>query len=68
MNRENDRARVCIKRLCQRLEREPHGLRRERLPRRMLSSWVPRARPVDGVKMTYGRTIGKALDKFSVST
>ena len=39
----------------------------ERLPRRMLSSWVPAPRPRGAPKMTYGRTICKALDHFSIA-
>jgi len=35
-----------------------------RLPRRMLSSWVPHSRPVGGPTMTYGRSLGKALDHY----
>ena len=35
-----------------------------RLPRRMLTAWVPNKRPNGAPCMTYGRTIGKALDKF----
>jgi hypothetical protein len=38
----------------------------ERLPRRMLSSWVPHKRPCGAPSMTYGRTLGKALDKFHI--
>ena len=38
----------------------------DRLPRRMLSSWVPSARPQGCPRMTYGRTISKALRKFNV--
>ena len=37
-----------------------------RLPRRMLSSWVPQRRPVGGPTMTYGRSIFKAMDKFNL--
>ena len=37
-----------------------------RLPRRMLSAWVPHPRPVGAPTMTYGRSIGKALAKFNV--
>ena len=37
-----------------------------RLPRRMLSAWVPSRRPNGAPKMTYGRTVTKALDKFGV--
>ena len=36
----------------------------DRLPRRMLSSWVPHRRPVGAPTMTYGRSVFKALDKF----
>ena len=35
----------------------------ERLPRRMLSSWVPSRRPVGAPQMTYGRTLRKGLLK-----
>ena len=37
-----------------------------RLPRRMLSAWVPSARPAGAPEMTYGRSLGKALEKFGV--
>ena len=37
-----------------------------RLPRRMLSSWVPHKRPVGAPVMTYGRSIRKALSKFDI--
>ena len=37
-----------------------------RLPRRMLTAWVPNKRPNGAPCMTYGRTIGKALDKFHI--
>ena len=39
----------------------------DRLPRRMLSSWVPAPRPHGAPKMRYGRTVFKAIDKFSIS-
>ena len=39
----------------------------ERLPRRMLSCWVPHKRPRGAPRMTYGRTIGKALDMFDIN-
>ena len=39
-----------------------------RLPRRMLSSWVPHPRPVGAPTMTYGRSIFKAMDKFQIDT
>ena len=32
----------------------------------MLSAWVPDTRPNGAPCMTYGRTIGKALDKFCI--
>ena len=35
-----------------------------RLPRRMLSSWVPHSRPTGAPTMTYGRSLGKALDHY----
>ena len=38
----------------------------ERLPRRMLSSWVPHPRPRGAPPMTYGRSIGAALDDFHI--
>ena len=39
-----------------------------RLPRRMLSSWVPHPRPVGAPTMTYGRSLFKAMDKFQIDT
>jgi hypothetical protein len=38
----------------------------ERLPRRMLSAWVPHRRPAGAPSMTYGRSVSKALDKFGL--
>ena len=38
----------------------------DRLPRRMLSSWVPHKRPLGAPRMTYGRSLGKALDVFDL--
>jgi len=38
----------------------------ERLPRRMLSSWVAHPRPIGAPKITYGRSVGKALTLFGV--
>ena len=35
-----------------------------RLPRRMLSCWVPHKRPRGAPRMTYGRSVIKALDTF----
>ena len=35
-----------------------------RLPRRMLSSWVPHKRPVGAPRFTLGRTMVKAMDVF----
>ena len=35
-----------------------------RLPRRMLSSWVPHKRPVGAPRFTLGRTVAKAMDVF----
>ena len=32
-----------------------------RLPRRMLSAWVPHQRPVGATRLTYGRAMGKAI-------
>ena len=37
-----------------------------RLPRRMLSAWVPHKRPVGAPVMTYGRSVMKALKKFNI--
>ena len=39
-----------------------------RLPRRMLSSWVPHPRPRGAPMMTYGRSARKALEKFSIDS
>ena len=38
----------------------------DRLPRRMLSSWVAAKRPSGGQLMTYGRSVSKALDNFGI--
>ena len=38
----------------------------ERLPRKMLSSWVAAPRASGGQLMTYGRSIQKALDHFGI--
>jgi hypothetical protein len=38
----------------------------ERLPRRVLSSWVPCPRPRGAPPMTYGRSIRGALDEFNI--
>ena len=40
----------------------------ERLPRRMLSAWVPQRRPIGAPAMTYGRSVFKALDVFGLDT
>ena len=32
----------------------------------MMSAWVPHRRPIGAPTMTYGRTVGKALDKFHI--
>ena len=37
-----------------------------RLPRRLLSSWVPHRRPPGAPTMTYGRSVLKSLDKFGL--
>ena len=39
----------------------------ERLPRRMLSSWVPCPRPCGAPPMTYGRSIYAALDEYHIN-
>ena len=38
----------------------------DRLPRRMLSSWVPHGRPIGCPNMTFGRSIRIALGKFHI--
>ena len=38
----------------------------QRLPRRMLSSWVPHPRPCGAPPMTYGRSMMQALDAFHI--
>ena len=38
----------------------------ERLPRRMLSSWVPATRPKGCPEMTYGRTMYRAMELFGI--
>ena len=38
----------------------------ERLPRQMLSCWVPHPRPRGAPQLTYGRGIDKALWKFNI--
>mmetsp|Transcript_45670 Transcript_45670/g.147025 ORF Transcript_45670/g.147025 Transcript_45670/m.147025 type:complete len:122 (+) Transcript_45670:1726-2091(+) len=40
----------------------------DRLPRRMLSAWVPHRRPIGAPRMTYGRSIFKALAKFGIDS
>ena len=37
-----------------------------RLPRRMLSSWVPHARPSGAPTMTYGRSLGRAFEHYGL--
>lgn len=37
-----------------------------RLPRRMLTCWVPHKRPIGRPRFTYGETIKKALKKFGL--
>ena len=38
----------------------------ERLPRRMLSAWVPHARPRGAPQLTYGRSVAKAMDVLNL--
>ena len=38
----------------------------DRLPRRMLSSWFPAPRCTGAAKMTYGRTMKKAMATFDI--
>ena len=40
----------------------------DRLPRKMLSSWVTNKRPVGSPEITYGRALFKALKKANVDT
>ena len=40
----------------------------DRLPRRVLSAWVPHRRPIGAPRMTYGRSIFKALAKFGIDS
>jgi hypothetical protein len=39
-----------------------------RLPRRLLTGWVNNPRPIGGVKMTFGRTLNKALKAAKLPT
>ena len=39
----------------------------DRLPRRMLSSWLPAPRCKGATKMTYGRTMKKAMATFDIN-
>ena len=39
----------------------------ERLPRKMLSSWVAAPRVAGGQLMTYGRSVSTALDHFGIN-
>jgi hypothetical protein len=39
----------------------------QRLPRRLLTGWVKHKRPVGGVRMTFGRTLNKALVSAGLS-
>ena len=38
----------------------------DRLPRRMLSAWVPHKRPIGAPRLTYGRSMVKAMDVFDL--
>ena len=40
----------------------------ERLPRRMLSAWVPHARPAGAPRLTFGRSVAKAMDVFDLDS
>ena len=40
----------------------------EQLPRRMLSAWVPHARPVGAPRLTFGRSVAKAMDVFDLDS
>ena len=39
-----------------------------RLPRRMLSAWVPCARPRGAPRLTFGRSVAKAMDVFDLDS
>jgi hypothetical protein len=39
-----------------------------RTPRKLLTSWVRRKRPVDAQSMTFGHTLNKALKSAGVNT
>jgi len=39
----------------------------DRLPRRMLSSWLPAPRCTGATKITYGRTMKKAMATFDIN-
>ena len=38
----------------------------DRLPHRMLSAWVPHKRPIGAPRLTYGRSMVKAMDVFDL--
>ena len=40
----------------------------QRLPRKLLTSWVPNKRPVGAPQMNFGRTLNKALKSSHIST
>jgi hypothetical protein len=40
----------------------------DRMPRKVLTGWVEHARPVGCLKMTWGRTLNKALKSNDIST
>ena len=39
-----------------------------RLPRKLLTGWVNHKRPLWGIKMTFGRTLNKALVSAKIPT
>ena len=39
-----------------------------RMPRKLLTGWVEHARPVGCPKMTWGRTLNKALKSYDIPT
>ena len=38
----------------------------DRLPRRMLSAWTPHKRPIGAPRLTYGRSMAKAMAVFDL--
>ena len=51
---ESNNAQRCYRYNFQIEKRGPHG--QTRLPRRLLTAWVAKSRPIGGTEMTYGRS------------